>query len=525
MNHWPRGFVLLATLLACLCVQPADSSTVAEFDRATRLEMTGDYEGAVKEYESYLARAPKDRLAPVAAMAIANVHLLAFQDSVTAMKAFDRVLKDYPQSLWAAEAARGKAECAEAQGSWAEAGEAYSLALDIAARPDVDQSDNWINDVTFAAANAYYLADNQPKVIETYEKVLGGAPPPDVAAAALYRLGETYESGGETGKAASSFAQVLETYPSTDLFGAAMAKRELIASHVDLDWEPLTVYSEGTALLRGGNLQEALGKCDEVLAGSGNAALKECAEYRKITLETTLNGDFTGGCDRLRGFIEKYPDGLRAEDARATLNDRWTPVADMEVAVREDPENADLHLRLGRYYQRVRSTAKAVEALNTAVALDPENEQAHLQLGYAHAQARNSEEALKEFEYYLERNPDDVNTLNMIGYTYIGMGDPESAIPYFERYAEVSPDEANAHDSLGEGYMTAGRLEDAAREYRKAIELDPSFSNSYFMLGRVYQQMEKKADAIETYQLFLELNVAGPQADQARAALEELRAE
>jgi regulator of sirC expression with transglutaminase-like and TPR domain len=44
------------------------------------------------------------------------------------------------------------------------------------------------------------------------------------------------------------------------------------------------------------------------------------------------------------------------------------------------------------------------------------------------------------------------------------------------------------------------------------------------MLGRVYQQMEKKNEAIEAYDRFLQLNMSGPQANQARAALEQLQA-
>ena len=45
------------------------------------------------------------------------------------------------------------------------------------------------------------------------------------------------------------------------------------------------------------------------------------------------------------------------------------------------------------------------------------------------------------------------------------------------------------------------------------------------MLGRVYQQMESKEKATKAYERFLELIPSGPQADQARAGLSQMRGE
>ena len=524
MNRPALVLVAAAALLACCWTQSVVGATVAEFDRASRLAMSADYHGALEQYESFLSRAPGDRLCPVAAIAIANIQLLALHDSSAAVKSYDRVVTDYPTSPWAAEAARQKGVCMEARADWEEAGETYQLALDLATHTESGQSEDWVNEVTASAANAFYRAGDQPRVIATYRRVLDGAPPPEVAATALYRLGETYESGNEDEMAAESYAQILEAYPSSEIFQSAVAKRELIDKHRKVDWGSVEMYADATALSRQGDFEGAVRKCDELLASSANERLRECTEYRKITLETSLRGDYTEGCERLRRYIQDHPEGLRTSVAQTTLEEQWSPIADLEASARENPNEAEILRALGGAYLNARATSRAIEMLSKAVALDPDREGPHLELGYAQTQAGNNEEALKEFTFYLERHPDDVNTLNMIGYNYIRVGQPENAIPYFQRYVEVAPDEANAHDSLGEGYLEAGRLEDAAMEYRRAVEIDPSFSNSHFMLGRVYQQMEKKTEAIEAFRRFLELDVSGPQADQARAALEQLQA-
>lgn len=524
MSQRPAILSPAVALLICFTAAPAPASVAIEFERATSLNMVGDHEGAIRQYEAFLARAPSHRLSPVAASAIANIHLRARHDTASAIRSLDLILEEHRASPWALEAARQKGALAEAEDNWIPAAESYELAINLAAEQEADTSDDWLNEVTLAAANCYYRAGADQKVIETYKNVLAHSPSPEVAASALYRLGESYESADDRASAAQSYVQVLEDYPSTAMFERAMAKREVIDAHTEFEWKPRETYAEGTALIAAGDFAGAIEKCDEILAGSATGPLRECTEYRKIALETAESGDFTEGCQRLRQFIDEHPDGPRTELAERTLENEWSRIAELEARSREDPEDAETLSTLGRAYLQARSFSKGIETLERAMALNREDAAAHFLLGNAYLRAGRSEEAIGAFTAYLDSNPDDVNALNMIGYAFLGQDEPEKAIPYFERYAELAPEEANAHDSLGEGYLTAGRLEEAAREYEKAIEIDPSFFNSHFMLGRVYQGMEEEDKAVAAYERFLTIVSRGPQADQARAAIAELRA-
>jgi tetratricopeptide (TPR) repeat protein len=522
MDRWP-WILVFGSILFCLTLGPiASATTEVEFDRATEYLERGDADAALKEYEAFLSRAPDHRLSPVAAMAVANLHLEAKNDSGAALEAIDRLLTDYRSSRLAPEAARLKGDCTRASGDWQAAGEAYRKAIELGSAAEPAESSVWINEVTLAAADCFHQAGDQAKVIETYEMVLEVEPPPEVAATAHYRLGESHEASGHPAKAAEAYTTVLTRYPSSQPFDSAMSKRELIDSHAQVDWDPLTTYARGSRLIAAGDLAGALANCDTVMNGSPNPPLKECTEYRKISLETTLAGDFTEGSRKLEEYLERYPNGLRAETARSTLEQRWGPIASLEAQAAESPEDPAILLSLGQSYLRARSASKAVETLEKATASAPDNATAHLMLGYAYASAQRNEEAIEEFNFYLERNPNDVNTLNMIGYTYLGQGDSETAIEYFRRYAEIAPDEANAHDSLGEGLLEAGMLEEAAREYERAVEIDPGFFNSYFMLGRVYRELGNEEKAAAAYRRLLELSPTGSQAEQARAALREM---
>jgi tetratricopeptide (TPR) repeat protein len=497
-----KTFGLLAALVLSLGTARAGTAP-GQFQKAAGLSMRGDYEGAVREYRAYLEAEPSGRLAPAAEMAVANIRLRVLRDTTAAQESLDRVLADYPRSPWASEAAREKGACARARG-------------------DCAQSDTWVNETAAAAADCFYRADDRAKAAETYEGLLAGSPSPEVAATALFRLGETQEADGKEKAAAASYVRLLESYPSSALFDAAVAKREIIDKHATVRWEPYLAYAEGTQMIGRRDLPGARAKCEEILSGPAPEALRECAEYRKITLETSIDGDFTKGVRLLGEFLDKHPDGLRTELAQQTLDQQWRPAAELERRFRESPDDPEVLARLGGTYLQAGASARAVETLGKAAALDPDNERLHLQLGYAHLRAGSPDSALKEFAFYLEKNPRDANTLNQIGYVCLGQGDAENAIRYFQRYVDVAPEDPNAHDSMGEGLLGAGRLEEAAREYEKAVSLDPTFANSHFMLGRVYAEMKRNDRAVEAYGRFLDLAPAGAQADQARAAIQEL---
>jgi tetratricopeptide (TPR) repeat protein len=516
-----KTFGLLAALVLSLGTARAGTAP-GQFQKAAGLSMRGDYEGAVREYRAYLEAEPSGRLAPAAEMAVANIRLRVLRDTTAAQESLDRVLADYPRSPWASEAAREKGACARARGDWAEAAVRYRLAVELAASTRGAQSDTWVNETAAAAADCFYRADDRAKAAETYEGLLAGSPSPEVAATALFRLGETQEADGKEKAAAASYVRLLESYPSSALFDAAVAKREIIDKHATVRWEPYLAYAEGTQMIGRRDLPGARAKCEEILSGPAPEALRECAEYRKITLETSIDGDFTKGVRLLGEFLDKHPDGLRTELAQQTLDQQWRPAAELERRFRESPDDPEVLARLGGTYLQAGASARAVETLGKAAALDPDNERLHLQLGYAHLRAGSPDSALKEFAFYLEKNPRDANTLNQIGYVCLGQGDAENAIRYFQRYVDVAPEDPNAHDSMGEGLLGAGRLEEAAREYEKAVSLDPTFANSHFMLGRVYAEMKRNDRAVEAYGRFLDLAPAGAQADQARAAIQEL---
>jgi len=499
----------------------SDAAAQACLDRAARRELAGDYAGARVEYEAFLSAHATDERAPLAAMTIANLDLLAANDSDAAVAAYDRVLRDYAASTWAPEAARRKAECLQAGERWQAAGRAFGEALTLAARSGERPQTAWVNEVSLAAADCFDRAGDQGEVIAVYEAVLDNPLPSEAAAMVLSRLAERYETGGQPEKAAQRYAQLIRSYPASDAAARALEKRAAIEPHAQLNWQPYLDYAAAGTAIRQRDYAAALPPLEAVLAADIDPVLRECAEFRKIVGETNLAADFTTGLARLEALLAAAPQPEALPNTEpVVLNYRM--MAEMERQVAESPEDIGALRALGDGYARVRAGAKAVATLERARALAPENADVQFSLGNAYLAAGRTAEARQAYDAYLQQDPNNAAALNMIGYSCLGAGDAAAAIVYFERYAAIQPDDPNAHDSLGEGYLNAGRLEDAAREYERAIEIDPSFVNSYFMLGGVCRQLGRMDRAQEVYERFLGMTPIGDQADQARAALAEM---
>jgi len=518
-----RGLGAGLVCAAAVLVAAGPAAASGEFDLATRLAMLGDYEGSLAEYEMFLRDHGRHELAPLAALAAGNLHAEVREDYEAAARRFDQVVAAYSSSPWAPEAARRRGEVAEALEDWRTAGEAFDEALELAAQQGNTRSADWINEVTAHAGDAFYHLGDHDRVLRTYRKVIDSDPPAAVAATALYRMAETYEATERPEEAARAYTQILETCPggSREVAVGVMGKRDLIDRHVSFDWTPYDLYGEAAQLMEQRSYSEALQKCTAAEASCRNPRMLECLDFAKIYLETTLSGDYSTGYRRVEAYVEKYPRPQLAEEVGTTL-DHWSQIVEAEVESKRNPEDAAALASLGTLYLRAGSLEAAVRTLETARDLDPERPGTRRMLGYAYNYAGRQADAAREFEVFLAANPDDTNALNMVGYAYMGQEQYEEAITYFRRYVELAPDEANAHDSLGEGLYRAGRLEEAAREYEKAVSLDPSFYNSYFFLGQIHREIGNKQKSAEAYERFLELIPDGPQADEARAALQDL---
>ena len=178
----------------------------------------------------------------------------------------------------------------------------------------------------------------------------------------------------------------------------------------------------------------------------------------------------------------------------------------LQLVVETNPDNANLHQRLGDLYRRHKmfrqsrdaymaaldlgsnsgglhrsigvalerlGEAKAAEAhLLRAIEINPDDAYALNYLGYWWADdGRNLDEAIAMIEHAVETRPDSGFFVDSLGWVHYRLGDPRTAVGYLERATELEPSDPEITGHLGDAYWALGRHDEARFKWRLALSL------------------------------------------------------
>ena len=142
--------------------------------------------------------------------------------------------------------------------------------------------------------------------------------------------------------------------------------------------------------------------------------------------------------------------------------------------------------------------AKQVRILRQILKEYPEEAEMHYRLGYRLYRMDLVEEAIQEFNKYLEVHPSpEPQVYNQLGYTYRDKGELDKSLEYIKKFVALSPNDANAVDSLAEIYFTMGRLDESIAKYKEAIDIKEDFFEAYFAIGYIYALKEDYSEAMK----------------------------
>jgi tetratricopeptide (TPR) repeat protein/peroxiredoxin len=228
-----------------------------------------------------------------------------------------------------------------------------------------------------------------------------------------------------------------------------------------------------------------------------------------------------------------------------------------QLALKDDPSNAEAHYGLGSVYlkQERNSEAKAsfeltvqlksnyamtltnawnnlgllaarqgnmTEAIShfqEALRLDPNHVVALDNLGAAYRQQQNWDEARKTLERALKVKPDDAEANYSLGMVYAQTDDSERAYEFLQKALQLRPDYPEALNNLGILYLRMQRTEQAVATFEECVRVAPAFSRCYMDLAHVYavEGMTEKARTV-----LLQLLKQHPDHAQAQKALQQL---
>jgi tetratricopeptide (TPR) repeat protein len=174
--------------------------------------------------------------------------------------------------------------------------------------------------------------------------------------------------------------------------------------------------------------------------------------------------------------------------AYSELGDYEKAVAQLEKAVRLEPEFTDAYNNLGNVYVKKKEYTKALPYYLEALKYQPENCQPYENLGRAYYELQQYDKALEYLAQSLKKNPDSGQTHVNLALVYHQTGDLEKEILHAERALELFPDNVLVTRNLGIAFGKKGDWERSVLYLEKAVRLDPDNPNLVYNLGVAYVQ-------------------------------------
>ncbi|HEY3130526.1 MAG TPA: tetratricopeptide repeat protein [Acidobacteriota bacterium] len=191
------------------------------------------------------------------------------------------------------------------------------------------------------------------------------------------------------------------------------------------------------------------------------------------------------------------------------------------ASVKADFDTGLAALQSGKYDEAITSFNKAIEK-------DPSQPYVWANLGDAYGKQKNYPKAIESFNKALELKPDDPTLVQNLGNIYAASGDTAKAQEMYTKAASMAPaggggnNAAVSYYNLGVTMVNAGKTQEAIEAFKKSIASDPSYAESHYQLGICYIGINKNDDGVKEFKEYLKLVQTGPNADTAKALIEEL---
>ncbi len=202
--------------------------------------------------------------------------------------------------------------------------------------------------------------------------------------------------------------------------------------------------------------------------------------YSELSDETMLSLAMTAPDSARMHQLMAHELARQAKDEAAIANYR--------IALKIDPQRADIHYELAEMLNTQSSPAAQAEAekeYKAALAGNPFDEKSESRLGDIALRRSDLKSALAYYSRALEMEPNDADANLGMAKVLMAMHEPQKAEPHLEHAAQLEPFTPATHYRLGVLYRELGRREDSQRELAQFEKLKKMKSR----LSDLYQQM------------------------------------
>jgi len=136
-----------------------------------------------------------------------------------------------------------------------------------------------------------------------------------------------------------------------------------------------------------------------------------------------------------------------------------------------------------------------VALMEDALAQAPQNERVHYNLANAYKRMGRPDEAIPHYEAAIRLLPNVVRSYQNLGSLYLEQGKPEEALRVYTAGAEAKPEVAIAHRNVATALLRLGRAEEALARARTALRLEPGNTNGHRLAGDALLALGRSSEA------------------------------
>ncbi len=503
----------------------------AMYYEGVNLKLAGQIDEALKRFAAVAIRWPEGPLSDEALFE-RGMTFYELREWEKAQHAFEKVVRNYPESDLRGEAYRMLAETYVAQGLFDNALAAYDSAITWKTAPpelrrkvsfqkawtlyrtghyeeaakafhalyNENNTDDIAPDALFWAAESYYQTKNYNRAEQLFTLYLQRFPNHRQVDAAHYALGWTYFKQQRYRLAARAFETFLKTYRTDDLlipyredaqlrladsyfalknYGRAIAEYRKVKGA----GEDYALYQIGKAYEHQGNVYQAVTHFKKLLERYPDSPWCDKALF-SIGYLYFLNQDYTQAIAHFEQLLKEYPRSPLAPRALYSIGDALYNAGRFEEAMAT--------------YRRVLNEYPQSTFVLDAIA----------GIQYALVALNREDEVSAVVDSFVQQHPDSP-LLDEVRFRDAEIkfqsGDFEAAIAAFQRFIRTARTPrllAAAYLYLGKAYAELERYEEAIAYLQQLIARYPNREESLeagLRLGEIYLSQERYADALELY--------------------------
>ncbi|PIR52379.1 hypothetical protein COU77_00680, partial [Candidatus Peregrinibacteria bacterium CG10_big_fil_rev_8_21_14_0_10_49_16] len=159
-----------------------------------------------------------------------------------------------------------------------------------------------------------------------------------------------------------------------------------------------------------------------------------------------------------------------------------------DEALRQNPDNAEVHIGRGLLFSELGQLSSAREAYEKALMLRSDLEEVHVNLGALSIQEGNIDEAINHYQDALMVNPYFIQAHYNLGVALQAQSKADEAIAAYEKAIRLLPTLTAARINLGLLYHQNQHFEEARLQFETILRYDPQNTTAQSALEQMQQQ-------------------------------------